>query len=700
MGSYQDPVRVEYCPSCGMPLTPEAATCGICGRAVALPMANSAAAPDQPSPLAAVVPVIAPAPALAAEAPSSPSPATAPEPTTAAVQGWAATTAPQPQPWTTPPAEGWASVPPPMPVGGWAPDASTMSGGMAALATTPVATAPARRTRRAGLIAGIAAVCLVAILGGSAYWIFASFLNTTNQTAAARYLPDNLVYYTSVDLIAAAANAHHVSRSDLGKASGTSDPIKQSIGLDWQNDVLPWVGRSLTVAIFPTVPGGSGGYASALPYGGALLIDSRDDAAAQRAIQKAINFQQQRGNTFSSSTYGGFTLHQSSGTGMSETIASGSGLVLMTTNLDAAHTVIDRANGRGATLAGSADFQRATSDLPANRFGTMYLNLRTLASLGGSGVGTPRFPFLDTYPSAGGALLWTQAGLRWQFAFKPVLAGVPQSALSGDTMGMASMVPEHVTAYAGIANTGQLVQEFARMTTPAGASSSSGAGDALLQSFGVSPDDPVVQQPAAFVVLPATVGPQRFGFNQPTAYLLHAPDAAATTALVKQIAQHQHLTMKATTVDGVSATALYSTVESSYYPTAPGMPAFSPGAGGGPATDYTLTPAPATPRLVSVAAMVNGTLVVASTNDTLKTIIETAHGNQTSLAQSAGFRQLVAQAPTGAASTVYLDLSSLMPRASGTGDNGALASHVTATLFTLVWDHSHLQGTYDVSLNQ
>ena len=206
------------CATCGAALAPGATVCANCGTAVAQTTAAASAWPTGP---AAPPPAPPQGPPAWLDAPTLPA-SSAPQPGA------------QPMGWST-------TLPTTMPA---------MAGGMAGLATTPVAPAPAPARSRRGLLATIAAVCLVAILGGGAYWAYAAFLNPSQQLEAARFLPDTTVAYASLDLIALGSNSHHFSTSDATGQPSVGDALKTSLGLDWKTDVLPWLGRSIAIGAF------------------------------------------------------------------------------------------------------------------------------------------------------------------------------------------------------------------------------------------------------------------------------------------------------------------------------------------------------------------------------------------------------------------------------------------------------------------
>jgi Protein of unknown function (DUF3352) len=584
---------------------------------------------------------------------------------------------------------------------------------MAALAATPVAPPPAKRRR--GLFASIAALCIVAVLSAGAYWIFTGLANANGQTAAASDLPDSTVLYVSVDLVAANNNSHHVTAFDPARTFGPA--FQKSTGLNWQSDVTPWLGRMATVAVFPgQLSGAVAGNSTATPSTAASslvnavgILQSRDDGAAERTIAKLENNAQQHGATFSQSSYGGYTLRTTAAAntlGFS-TVANGKGLVILANTESAAKTVIDRSNGQGTNLAGKSDFQRAVGDLPVSRFGTLYASLGALTDPLHMGASVVNIPFLNTYPTAAGALLWTSAGERWQVTFRPTQRGLPANSVAGDTTSLASMVPQEATAYIGAANVGQLTSELTGLFTAPGSKQSA---DPFQSSLGVPASDPALQVPGALYLGalaaqtatggtgaqsgPAAASPQG-------AVLLREPDAATANALVARVAQHNQWKGQPTTVDGVPAT-VYTETQTTTSATQVSLRLDTRGSASATEVISTATAA-STP--VAYSAMVNGTLVLATSQSALTTVIETSRGAHASLAQLAQFHQLTGAAPSGSALTAYVDLSSYMKllgaaASSLTGSSTTTGPSPTAGLFTFVWNADELQLTTDIALSQ
>jgi hypothetical protein len=560
---------------------------------------------------------------------------------------------------------------------------------MAALAGTLAARPGQRPRRRRGLIASVSAVILVALLAGGVYWAYAALLNPTTQLASARDLPADTFYFTSLDLVAQAASGHHINPNAPGQRNSSTDLLKQATGLDWQSDVVPWLGRLETFGAFPTPPGAGAAQGAQPGVGFVLLLDSHDDAAAQRALQKALAFQQQRNNPYSATTYDGDTLYVSQSNGPPSAtvgaVAVVNGHVILAGTADAAHEVIDRLNGRGAVLADTPEFQQAMASLPSARFATVYVNLRALASLFGVQGGAQQMPILDTYPIAAGYAAWTQLGVRAQVTFKAAQAGLLQGTLSSDTTGLAALVPANASLYAGVANLGLLASNAANLAQPGGAP----VQDPLLAALGIPASDPALTQPAAVVMLPPSAEQSAAGSTGAGAILIREPNAAAAHSALERLARHKRWTARHTLIAGVPATAFYGRLDS--------VSGWLPG--GAPGAPY--QPDPAATGLVAVTSLVNGTLVLAPARASLAAVIETAQGSQPNLAQTSSFRQIVSQAPVGAAASLYVNLPGLgQTMAPGTPGTGAAQSLGGVFLFTLVWNDSELQTTYDMAIGQ
>src|SRR5579875_224496 len=441
------PVSSLSCPGCGSPLMAATAFCPTCGR----PLAPTA---DASSARSVALWQSGSAQSAALDISQGASVPTLPGQTYPNYQP--SFFAPYQTGQSSPSTPGYPTQP-----GVWASQNLPTPTGMEALgATATVAPSkPMRSHRLRNTLTLISAVVIVALLAGGAYYLYAAFFNSPQ--AAARILPDRTFVYVSVDLTAVANNNHHVTIDDLARLFGVGAALKQE-GLNWQQDVAPWVGRNVAIAAYPTsndsatlsnVTSSSNPVttaASVFNFGLAELFQSRDDAKAQAAMAKAANAQKQHGQTVKQISYGGMTLYSVTHPGAdangastntpAQTLFAGKGWAVIASSLAAAEIIVDRINGQGTTLSSAPSFQDATNNLPSSRFSTLYLNLREYYNLVISLAPSPTqglldFPFVDTYPVAGGYITWSSLGMRAQLTFNAVKsAGIPN--VSGNTINL------------------------------------------------------------------------------------------------------------------------------------------------------------------------------------------------------------------------------------------------------------------------
>ncbi|HEX6542934.1 MAG TPA: DUF3352 domain-containing protein [Ktedonobacterales bacterium] len=559
------------------------------------------------------------------------------------------------------------TVPPPMPA--WF-DQPTTTGGIASLAAGPALTPdrPVRSNKRRNILTAISALVVVVLIASGAYWAYASFAARSDNQLA-QYFPSTTVAFASADLLAASSNNFHINPTDLMNDQAVA--FQKASGLDWQKDILPWVGRDIAVGVFPLASAQQGNTNPATSVGVVALIQSRDDGAARSAIDKLNSHLKQQGTSTEQSSYKGFTLFAAGSGSASGIYGSGSGWVIAASNAEAAHTVIDRLNGTSDSLNGQQAFKDATSSLPSGHFGTYYLNMRQLLNTvvpvrAPNGLASVSVPFIETYPVASGYVAWNNTGERSQFTFNAVRnPNIPD--VSGDTTSLASLVPSDAVAYSGVANLGKLVQ--AGLTQVGVAASSV---DPLKSALGISASDPLAQQPAAIAAVKTSSGGV-----QPVVYI-HVSNNDSATQLINNLAAAHNWTTKPTTIGGQLATALYDSAPS------------------GPAA---ATPTPSS-NAVAVAFTVNNTLVIVPDSNTATLVTQVAQNGLANLTSNATFQKMVKAAPSGAAVTGYVSTDALQSIAhTNTATPAGMFSHLDALALTLVWNDSMLQGTMDAALH-
>ncbi|HET9980570.1 MAG TPA: DUF3352 domain-containing protein [Ktedonobacterales bacterium] len=629
------------CPGCGQSIDAHTVYCPVCGR---------------------------PNPALAGA-------------TNAPAQDGAYTTAPVQAADTT--------MPPPLPT--WA-NQSTTTSGIASLAAGPAVTPnqPIRSHKRRNILTAVATLVIIGLIGSGAYWAYAAFAGRSDSQLA-RYFPSNTVAYASVDLMAASNNNFKINPADLvGQQAST---LQKATGLDFQKDVVPWIGQDIAVGVFPLANAQSGQAINdpMSAVGVTILIQSRDDNAAKAALTKMNNHLKQDGSSIQSSSYKGFTLYgpAASSSPSSGSYGAGSGWVVIASSANAAHMVIDRINGSGDTLSDQQPFKDAISNAPSNNFGTYYVNLRqALNSVvpvkAPNGLASISIPFIETYPVAGGYASWTNTGERSQLTFNAVRnPNIPD--VSGDTTGFAALTPADAVGYAAVGNLGKLIQaSLSQVGTLAT------GGDPLKSALGISASDPLAQQPAGVAAIQTKSGPAQ------SVFFVHVSGDTAATQLINAIATAQHWTAKPATVAGQSATAFYTSQMTDQTYDAPPPP-------GATATPTVTGTATASLRQIAVALTLKNTLVIAPDTDTAALIAQVAQGGAASLASNATFQSMTKAAPSGAAATAYISAAALKqmtpPSDAATSATAGIFSHFDALALTLVWNNSVLQGTIDAQLH-
>lgn len=540
------------------------------------------------------------------------------------------------------------------------------------LARTTTVTSRGRRN----LLATLSAVLLVALLAGGAYWAY-NVLAARTDTEAAKFVPANTWMFSSVDLLAASNNKYSF---DLKQFTSVDSQSGQGLaGLDFAKDVQPWLGRTVTAAMFMS----SGTSATSSPIAGQIgmvaLVQSRDDGASRAAVTKAVANQRANGQTINQTAYGGFALYEASSAGGTlSAVAAGKNWVVIASETAAAKAVIDRINGSGDSLATNQAFQDATANLPSGRFGTFYVNVRDLLSSvvpvrAPNGLGGVSVPFTETYPVAGGYAEWTDYGMRSQTIFNAVRnPGVGN--LGGDTTSLARLVPSSAVGYIGVANLGALSSTAMKQSIPPGLG---GPGDPLQSLIGVASTDPALQHPAAVAFFRAAPSAPS---GQPL-ILLQASSSQAQ-ALLDSVAKNQRWQQKPVTVGGVAATALYEP----YNDVTPPPPTTSG------KTDVTRAE-----RLIGIAVYVRDALVIAPDTETASQVVTLAQQGGATLAQATKFQQVMRTAPAGGALQVYVDPAAL---ASAPVATNAAWQRVDAIAVTLVWNDSRVELTTDVAMRQ
>lgn len=510
------------------------------------------------------------------------------------------------------------------------------------------AAAPRRRKRWVAVTGVLVALLLLTTGGVFAYTLFFGY----SATDTARYLPATTIFYSSLDLQKIAQNKYQVAQNDL--AGVASVGLECGTGLNFKNDMLPWIGPSFTYALVSlttqtaiqnTSSGPSGPSA-----GTVCLIATRDTSGSNAAIQKVVKNQQQKyGVTFTSITHGGVTLQSDEDSIQTQKVINGSNgasplvlgtfknQVLVANTLAVAEQVIDRANGAGSTLASTKAFTDALSKLPSDRVGTLYLNVQELTSalltFGGSNS-----PVTGTspYPVGYGSVQFTNQGLRVTFTLQAQAGTVAKYDLSGDTNASAAVVPASALVYGGL---GDLSAYYAQLKD----STHGLLSDTSFQrAVGLAPDDPLFKAPVSFAVM-ATSNKGDLGNIIDGLVLLHITgDPASANQKVHQALQTIGAHTSTSTISGVTVTTIQTQQTTVQVDPKTGKVTHS--------TGY---------QTQAYYALLGHDLVFGSSTNAVSQAISTFQGKQQSLAQAQLFQQMVSAQPKNVAFSLFISLQNL-----------------------------------------
>lgn len=286
------------------------------------------------------------------------------------------------------------------------------------------------------VLGAVVAVCAaVAAVGGAFYFGLISppfWLAASEPEESARLYPPDVVAYAWFTASPGIGQLRHAgdTLARLGELSEferltdeAEDALEDEIGVDFENDLAPWIGPGASIALFD-LDGGDGAAEVA------AVFEVRDRAAAESALDKHIEFEEDvRGMDFARESIDGFSAWADESANLHYALSDS--LMIFATARSAMRDVIRRAGG-GAdarTLADDADFQAARAAMPDRRFMSAYLDLNAaLDSLWASGAETMGYPYADAdaygdcmdefFPSPdwmAGSAGWVERGVAFDF---------------------------------------------------------------------------------------------------------------------------------------------------------------------------------------------------------------------------------------------------------------------------------------------
>ncbi len=257
----------------------------------------------------------------------------------------------------------------------------------------------------------IALTTLLALIGAA---VVAGYLFIFGPTVdrAATMAPATSLAYVSVYLSPSTGQEMNLADlltrlpgfSDRATLADKLDEIVQraltGAGVDYHENVKPWLGDQLALAVVPAPAQAGGG----LPAAPVVIAAVRDEAAAKAAMGRiaAAN-----GSTLRTASYGGVTIDLLGGSDvLTGEVAIVDHMLIATSDATVMHAVIDTATGNGSRLSDAGAFRDAMATLPADRLATVYVDVTAAGVLGGGAIGT------SGYSTAAVAVLARSDGIR------------------------------------------------------------------------------------------------------------------------------------------------------------------------------------------------------------------------------------------------------------------------------------------------
>ncbi len=223
----------------------------------------------------------------------------------------------------------------------------------------------------------IGLIVAAAIIAGGSVVVIRAMSGQSSTGDTARLVPDSVALYATVNTDATSRQWVQLEALmqrlgvDKQLRSGRNDSAQQA-GLDWDNDVAPYLGGEATLAL--TSLDGS------QPSGMAVLSVTDGDKAWQHATSKLNELAQKDDSTAADISYRGATIrtYPAGGDGSPLAIAHQGRYLILATSADLAQTVLDLNSGKGNALANAKAYKDARAAVSADPLAFVYLNFARL----------------------------------------------------------------------------------------------------------------------------------------------------------------------------------------------------------------------------------------------------------------------------------------------------------------------------------
>lgn len=309
----------------------------------------------------------------------------------------------------------------------------------------------------------VALTALLALTGAAVVGAYL-FLFAASTDRLASLVPERAAFYANVYLQPSTGQQMNLAEligripgfEDTSTLDEKIDQIAENLlsgsGIDYREDVKPWLGNQLAIAAWP-----GGEQLEAQPV---LLAEVKDRAAAEASMSELASDAGLR-----TETYGGVELHI--GEGVSYAFVDDRTLVLASATTDL-QAVVDVVGGEPG-LASRADFRDTVAGLPADHLASIFVDIAAIAEA------TDTADQLSAVSTAGAALVAEPDGIRLSGSAPFDMEGAPASsratfALGTEPSSLVDWMPEDTVAELVVFGLRQTLEdaEAAVQATPGG----------------------------------------------------------------------------------------------------------------------------------------------------------------------------------------------------------------------------------------
>lgn len=289
-------------------------------------------------------------------------------------------------------------------------------------------------------------IALVTLIGlsGAAFLAGYLLLFSASTDRAAALAPANTAFYVNVYLQPSTGQQMNLGGL-IGRLPGFADEASlddkidqvvqnllgaTDLGLDYEEQVKPWLGHQLAIAAWPSE-------ADAADPAAVLIAEVKDRALAESSVADLVS---EGGADFATQAYEGVDIQVAE----SAAYAFVGEMLVVGESSDGVEAVVD-AQGGSDSLAERADFRATMADLPADHLASLFVDLSAI------GEATDTAQQLSALSTAGAALVAERDGLRLSGSAPVNVEDAASSAtagfgLGGEPSSLVDWMPEDTVA--------------------------------------------------------------------------------------------------------------------------------------------------------------------------------------------------------------------------------------------------------------